>query len=158
MVLAGQTRTRSGSRQHELVGIGADGEVALVRPEDRRQVRDPWFALVADRGALLVAATGVLEVRDERLEPVATAPAGHPFLKTFRLLAGDGAGTLLWYSPRRHQLLVSTPEDVDPGPWTGRWTGWRRRPPRTRRRRPRGGEPRLGGWSGTWWTPPGSTT
>lgn len=115
VVLAGQTRTRSGSRQHELVGIGADGEVALVRPEDRRQVRDLWFALVADRGALLVAATGVLEVRDERLEPVATAPAGHPFLKTFRLLAGDGAGTLLWYSPRRHQLLVSTPEDVDPG-------------------------------------------
>jgi hypothetical protein len=44
--------------------------------------------------------------------PPSAFPAGHPFLKGFRLLVGDGQGRLLWSSARRKMFLLSQPEDL----------------------------------------------
>lgn len=69
----------------------------------------------------VTAAPAELRIPSNKLAQYATSgwtrsrrhPPGTPFLKAFRLLAGDGAGTLLWYCRRRHQLLLSTPDDLD---------------------------------------------
>jgi hypothetical protein len=112
VILAGMAHQRSGTSDHQFVRIGPGGAVLRIRAAARELIRDEALALVADRNRLLVAASGSLEVLDERLDPVATAPAGHPFTTAFRLLAGDGAGRLLWFSAKRHQLVLSEPADL----------------------------------------------
>lgn len=112
VVLAGQRLRRSGSGDHALLALDAAGSVVGLVARDRALIRDAALSLVADRGRLLVAASGTLEVLDAALDRVAAAPAGHPFTRGYRLLAGDGTGRLLWYDPKRHTLVLTGPDEL----------------------------------------------
>ena len=70
-------------------------------------IQHPKLQLAADlpRQSVYIYARGFLEVVDRDLRTVGQAPAGHPFLKGFRLLAGDGQGRLLWSSARRKMRM-----------------------------------------------------
>jgi len=114
VVLACQGILRSGSHSHALVAVNREGRIIAHRADDRARIRDDLLQLAADlpRQSVHIYARGSLEVVDRDLRTVAQAPAGHPFLKGFRLLAGDGQGRLLWSSARRKMFLLSQPEDL----------------------------------------------
>jgi hypothetical protein len=116
LVAAGQSVLGSGSRNHALHRIDGTDSLREYRAWPRDRVRDATLALAADarHGVVLAYAKGVLEVVDERLATVAEV-TGHPFLTAFRLLAGDGRGRLLWYGGRTRTLLVTEPDEIDPG-------------------------------------------
>jgi hypothetical protein len=114
VVLACQGILRSGSHYHAPVALNQEGRIVAHRAYDRARIRDDLLQLAADlpRQSVHIYARGFLEVVDRDLRTVAQAPAGHPFLKGFRLLAGDGQGRLLWSSARRKMFLLSQPEDL----------------------------------------------
>jgi hypothetical protein len=114
LILASQGIRRSGSGEHALLAVDAQRKVIARRPDDVKRIRDDVLQLEADRSRqrVYVYARGSLEVIDAELRTVAQAPAGHPFLKGFRLLAGDGQGRLLWSNARRKALMLSERDDL----------------------------------------------
>jgi hypothetical protein len=121
LVLACQDRRRSGSSDHCLLRVTAEGRLTELRRDDRQRIRDDSLELIPDhpRGLIYVTVKGGLEIMDPTLATVAKAPDRHPFLRDYRVLAGDGRGRLLWRGNRRQVLVTTDPDELDPADLAG---------------------------------------
>src|SRR5690606_13400341 len=68
-----------------------------LRVEARPQTHRPWFVSPRLQRNSVSRPTSWAQYATSGWTRSRRHPPGTPFLKAFRLLAGDGAGTLLWY-------------------------------------------------------------